>query len=637
MSPTGLVWANLRRRPTHTLLTLAAVTFAFMLHGLALGIAEGFRHAALAHNATLQPSVLVLAVGISAIGMTLILFLTTNAMAHSIRLRTHELALMKALGFSHRRILALLVAEAAVPCLTGAVLGLIGGKALFAWLVVALPALAVVPAPVYTAPILVAALVLALIVAVLSATIPAARIARTDVAALMRGNVPVPRSASAGAGAPRHGTEGLRVSGSDSGQRFNQSTDLLLLRQIVVATRIGLSTLPLRLKGALLIVTSVGAVVFVLVSILSTGEGVRVSMLSSGDPSTVMLRSRSTVLLDQSRVPDDLSALMIDAPGVARARDGTPLIDSELFAWVGLVKRNNGENGYAMLAGVGPLWPEMTPKFRLLSGRLPRPGSRELIAGELATRKFSDLDDGTVLRKGELWRIVGTFTTHGWWDGYLVSTSADLKAVEEPSVGSAVRVRLSSPQAFSAFRDSVAARLPPSVTLERETDYYAGFWRRVPKHLAYMALVIGILISAGASLGTALVMHNALDDRRQEIAMLRLIGFDSMAVAASVLIEGLCLCIVGSLLGTGLAWLWLDGLLYNGAWNVFRVSVDSVMFGLGICWGVGIAITGTIPLALRTLRQSALDAIHDLFSALREAWAVRANAVPSSFVPARAE
>lgn len=625
MSPATFVWANLRRRPAHALLLLAAVTFAFMLLGLALGIAVGIQRAALEHGAAVQPSVLVVAVGISAIGMMLILLLTTNAVAHSIRLRTHELALMSALGFSSRYVLVLLVAESASLCLAGTALGLLGGKVVFAASVAAMPPLAVFPPPIYTMTVVATALVLGLAVATFGVLIPAFRLGRADVAVLMRAHAPVPKAAgnatpveSAAYGARP------RSEGSAREHRGRRSADFLLLRQILVTTRLGLSTLPLRLKGALLIVVSVATVVFVLVLILSTGEGVRVSLLSSGDLSRVVLRSSASVLLDEGKIPEGLTEMIRGAPGIAQASDGSPLIQEEIFDWVSLEKRNNGKSGYAVVAGVGPHWPQMTPEFSLLSGRLPQQGRRELIAGVLAAQKFSALDSGTVQFKGETWRVVGTFTTRGWWDGYLAADATDLRTVAGLDAGSALRVRLTSPEAFDDFRDAVTAMLPPSVVLEREPDHYASFWRRVPKHLAYMALVIAALIGAGASLGTALVMHDALEDRRREIATLRVMGFDAKAVAASVLAEALCLSLVGSLIGAGLVWLWLDGLLYNGAWNVFRMTVDSVLFGLGILWGLGIALGGTIPLILRTLKQSDLDSIRDLGTALRTSMAISA-------------
>jgi putative ABC transport system permease protein len=53
-----------------------------------------------------------------------ILLVTANAMMMNQRERTSEVAVMKTVGFSDRRIFVLVIVEAAVIALTGAVLGL---------------------------------------------------------------------------------------------------------------------------------------------------------------------------------------------------------------------------------------------------------------------------------------------------------------------------------------------------------------------------------------------------------------------------------------------------------------------------------------------------------------------------------
>ncbi len=170
---------------------------AFMLGGLTLGIAEGFRRSALTHEALVPPSILIAAVAISVAGFGMVLLLTVNAMAHSVRLRRQEIGVLMALGFTPRRILALQGAEAAAPCVAGALLGLIGGKALFAALAALLPALAPVPTPVYTASLLGAALVIALLIPAIGTAFTASRITRLDVATVLRAGAPESNSGSA--------------------------------------------------------------------------------------------------------------------------------------------------------------------------------------------------------------------------------------------------------------------------------------------------------------------------------------------------------------------------------------------------------------------------------------------------------
>jgi putative ABC transport system permease protein len=615
MSHAALVWANLRRRPVHALMSVACVAVAFALYGLALGVAESFRREALARQATVEPQLLVGAIAVSAVGMALILLLSANAMAHAVRLRLHELGVLKALGFSNRRIIALVVAEAAVPCLTGAVLGLLAAQGLFAMLASMLPALAALPPPVYAPEMLAAAFVLAGLMALLSAALPALRIARMDAAEALAGGT----VRAAPAAEPRE-TQMRQVAGGNTALMSEAgpmlvTTHLHLLRQIAVVTRIGLTTLPRRSKGALLIVAGVGAVVFVLLSFLSMAEGIRAGMLGSGDPTRVVLRAADAARLHVSTLPDGLAGIVATAPGIARAADGSALVDAETFSIVGrLTKRNDGEaTGHTTLVGIGAHFTQMTPSFRLLSGRLPRAGVRELLAGTLAQRKFSSLDAGSVTYSGTEWRIVGTFTTGDWWDGYLVGHAAELKDFAAQATDSVIRAKLTSPEGFDAFRAAMVRELPATVAVERESDYYAGFWRSIPKTALYIAFALSGLIAAGTIAGVTQVMHSSLEERSREIATLRLLGFDGSAVAASVVLEAVGVATFGALAGAAIVWLWLDGFLYNGAWNVFVVTVNWHLLQVALGWALAIALISTLPVAVRTMRQSALGSLRDLY------------------------
>lgn len=620
MTPATFVWANLRRRPLHNLLGLASVTLAFALYGLVLSAAEGFRRAALIHHAVVGQEFQMGALAVSAAGVTLILFLTANAMAHTVRLRLYEFGVLKALGFSHYRIIALTAAEAAAPCLAGAGLGLIAAKILFAILAALLPPLEAFPSPIYTPLIIGTAFVVALLITGVASIVPILCIARLDAAAALAGGAQVPattyyvgEAATQNDTAPSQQPErNIQVSSALS------SVDLGLLRQVAIVTQIGVSTLHQRVKGAIMIVVGVCSVVFVLLSIVSIGEGLRIAILSSSSLDRVILHQvpahgmLQQWWLHKSILPDGVAEIAATAPGVAHTANGKPLVEAEIVDLANFVKRNNGEMGNTTIVGVGPHWPEIAPTFRLLEGRIPKPGTRELIAGRLALRKFSGLDGKTANYKGIKWRVVGTFATGGWWDGYLVGDVDSLRRYGKHPSDSIVYLKLVSPNSFEAFRRAVAKRLPSSMIIERESDYYAGIWRSAPQVLYYCAYLISGLIAAGAFAGTVQIMNSAVEERAREIATLRALGFDSRAIAASVMLEAVLLAVLGALAGAALAWLWRDGSIYNAAFDVFRVTVDLHLVLMAMSWGLTIAVVGTLPLALRTVRETEIHALQDL-------------------------
>lgn len=111
-----LIWAGLRRKPAHPVLTFISMTMATLLAGLTMTAArvlpQGPGH-------ELDKAV----TAIAGLGFVMILLLTVNAMAQAVRERGWEFALLRTLGFRSWRVMSLLFCEVLLPCLAGAVAG----------------------------------------------------------------------------------------------------------------------------------------------------------------------------------------------------------------------------------------------------------------------------------------------------------------------------------------------------------------------------------------------------------------------------------------------------------------------------------------------------------------------------------
>jgi putative ABC transport system permease protein len=120
-------------------------------------------------------------------GMFMVLFLTANGIAQAVRERFAEFATLKTLGFSDNGVVALVFAEAAIPCLLGAGLG-VGFAAILTHLLPALvPPGDNVPLPQMTPMVLVWAATCAAIVAFASSALPALRLKQMDIATALSG------------------------------------------------------------------------------------------------------------------------------------------------------------------------------------------------------------------------------------------------------------------------------------------------------------------------------------------------------------------------------------------------------------------------------------------------------------------
>jgi putative ABC transport system permease protein len=123
---------------------------------------------------------------VAAVGLFMILLLTAHGMAQSVRERLSEFAVLKTIGYSDWGVIALVFAEALGPTILGAGLGL-GLAASMAARIPKLLSSLFLPEP-YLSPAVIAEALLAVIVlAFLSVTLPALRLRRMDMAAILSG------------------------------------------------------------------------------------------------------------------------------------------------------------------------------------------------------------------------------------------------------------------------------------------------------------------------------------------------------------------------------------------------------------------------------------------------------------------
>jgi putative ABC transport system permease protein len=122
---------------------------------------------------------------VSAAALFMIVFLTGNVMAQSVRERIPEFAVMKTIGFTDRAIFILVLGEAAIPCLIGACLGLALSEATPKLASLLLPGSGLLP--VITPAVIASALGVAVLVAVVSGLPAALRVRQLSVVDALAG------------------------------------------------------------------------------------------------------------------------------------------------------------------------------------------------------------------------------------------------------------------------------------------------------------------------------------------------------------------------------------------------------------------------------------------------------------------
>jgi putative ABC transport system permease protein len=354
--------------------------------------------------------------------------------------------------------------------------------------------------------------------------------------------------------------------------------------------------------------------------VLSIAEGFRAAMRGTGDPQTVIvLRSGSDTEMT-SGITGEEAKLISEAPGIEQSTDGTHA-SPELFVIVSHPLKRSGTDANVPLRGLTPMALKVRPSVRIIEGRMFQPGTNEIVVGRSASNQFSGLTVGTTVRWGEsTWNVVGIFDARGsvseselWCDAKVLQP-----AYRRGNSYQSVYARLTSPDAFQAFKDNLTTNPRLNVTVIREPDYYAQQSQVMQQIIRSIGFVIAALMGLGAIFGALNTMYSAVANRTREIATLRALGFGSSPVVLSVLIEAVVLSLVGGVLGGGLAWLVFDGYqtatmnFQSFSQVAFAFRVSPALLGQGLTYAVIMGLFGGLFPAIRAARMPVVTALRQL-------------------------
>jgi putative ABC transport system permease protein len=382
-----------------------------------------------------------------------------------------------------------------------------------------------------------------------------------------------------------------------------------ILRQIGIVSLINFRSVRLRLWRSLVIVVGMACVIGVLLSMLSLTEGLLQAYKNTGDPGRALVVSTGAQSEGNSAIARDKARLIMDAPGIAKAPDGSPLADPGINSGVPVV-RQNGRPAYNTLRGFGPKGIMLRPEFHMVSGRMFRSGTRELIVGYAAKTQFKGMNvgDKVILPDGE-WPIVGSYTTGDLLDGQLIGdTETVMKAIRRPAYNS-VLVRLASPSSFAAFKGALTTNPALAVDAMLQTEWYKKISEGFATFFNVIAYGTAIIMAVGALFGCLNTMYAAVAARGREIATLRAIGYSALPVAVSVLLEAVVLSVTGALIGAGLAWALYDGKMGSFNASVFKLTVSPALIGMALLWAVAVAVLGGFFPSVRAARRPVVEAL----------------------------
>ena len=323
------------------------------------------------------------------------------------------------------------------------------------------------------------------------------------------------------------------------------------LSQTIAITKVTLQSIPQRLGSSVVAIIGIGGVVIVFTAVLSIAEGFRAAMQGTGDPRTVMVMRSGSDTEMTSGLSGEEARLITEAPGIERGPDGVHA-SPELFVIIGHPLQRSGTDANVPLRGLTPVALRVRPDLNIAEGRMFTPGTSEIVVGRAASRQFSNLSVGSTVKSGKMtWQVVGIFEARGsvaeselWCDAKVLQG-----VYQRGNSYQSVYLRLESIDSLQRLKDALTTDPRLNVTIVREPDYYAQQSQVLQSVIRYLGFGIAFLMGLGAVFGAVNTMYSAVAARTREIATLRALGFGSMPVVCSVLIEAVFLSLLGGVLG----------------------------------------------------------------------------------------
>ncbi|HKV97229.1 MAG TPA: ABC transporter permease [Gammaproteobacteria bacterium] len=380
------------------------------------------------------------------------------------------------------------------------------------------------------------------------------------------------------------------------------------LKQLAAVSLMNFRNLGRRLDSSLVAVVGFAGVVLVVVAILSIRAGFHATLTTTGSPDVAIVLRGGAGSEVNSVLAGNSDFTVGQAPGVAQGPNG-PLVSPELLVQISLKKRSSGLQSNVSFRGVTAAAFKVHPRVHIISGRMLSPGLNEVIVGADAARLFQGVQLGDTLHSGRYdWKVVGIFDDGGGLHNSEIWTSLPVLqgAYQRGNSVSSMYAKLASASAFPEFQQSLEHNPQLNVSVQRESDYFAGQAQGLSMFIGIVGVIIAILMGGGAVFGAVNTMYTAVAARTQEIAMLRALGFARTPVLCSVLIEALVLGLVGGVCGGVLAYLLFNGFqatTFNTLTIIaFRFAVTPQLLGWGLVYALVMGILGGILPAVRAVR-----------------------------------
>jgi ABC-type antimicrobial peptide transport system permease subunit len=305
-------------------------------------------------------------------------------------------------------------------------------------------------------------------------------------------------------------------------------------------------------------VTIVGLslVVFVFAAVLMLSAGVRETLALNGSPENAIALRDGATSVASSVISRDQVRLLSAEPEVAVGSDGRPLLAGEVSV-IGNLPRIDGKGGANVgMRGTTEESLLVRSSIKVIRGRLPRPGTLEVMVGKAIEGRYlgSRIGESLSFARRE-WPVVGVFEAGGSaFESEMWGGAQELMDAFDRQAFSDAIFRLKDPAALATLTGKLAADPQLStVKVMREDRFYESQSEGLRTFVVALGTFVAVIFAIAAALGAAVTMYAQVAGRVREVGTLRAIGFKRRTVLAVFLREAILLSLLAGVIGTAAA------------------------------------------------------------------------------------
>ncbi|QJQ07214.1 ABC transporter permease [Undibacterium piscinae] len=249
-------------------------------------------------------------------------------------------------------------------------------------------------------------------------------------------------------------------------------------------------------------------VVFVFATVLMMSEGIRATLVATGQVDNVLVLRKGAGAEINSGIDRGQAAIIESLPGIATNGNGLRLLSKEPVVLNNLPKRSNGKPSNVTVRGTSALALELRPQVQLKHGRMFRPGSSEIIAGQAIASGFRGAGLGETLHFAQRdWLVVGIFDSgKTGFDSEIWGDSEQMMAAFRRNAYSTIVFRLADQSAFDRLKSAIEADQRLQIEAKPEIQFYAEQSEALATFIRILGLSLSVIFSIGAVVGAMITM-----------------------------------------------------------------------------------------------------------------------------------